>query len=130
MRLRKKVLVQRKPSKGTDMAGEETILDDISNALDDWLIKINILEERQFKLSNLQERVTRTLQQIQCEGLVSSYDVERLRYIGQIWIDLIDLLKKDQLDQDAKRLIINNLIKLYDTGQISVDLITEIIMKL
>ena len=112
------------------MAGEETILDDISNALDDWLIKINILEERQFKLSNLQERVTRTLQQIQCEGLVSSYDVERLRYIGQVWIDLIDLLKKDQLDQDAKRLIINNLIKLYDTGQISVDLITEIIMKL
>ena len=82
-----------------------TVWEDITYALDDWLQKITVLEERQRQVCSLQERLNRTLLQIQLEGLVPIYDFERLRYIGQVWSDLISLLSSPDTAKD-KRLII------------------------
>ena len=59
-----------------------TIWDNISNALDKWLQSISILEERQRKVNDLRERINRTLEQVQQDGLISIYDFGTLTYIG------------------------------------------------
>ena len=104
-----------------------TIWEDITYALDDWLQKISVLEERQRQVNNLQERINRTLQQIQLEGLLPIYDFERLRYIGQVWSDLISLLSSPEKN---KRLIVYNLLRLYESGQVSMQLYTEVVIQL
>ena len=104
-----------------------TVWEDITYALDDWLQKISVLEERQRQVCSLQEKINRTLLQIQLEGLVPIYDFERLRYIGNVWSDLISLLSSPVKD---KRLIIYNLLSLYESGQLSTQLFTEVVIQL
>ena len=74
----------------------------------------------------------RTLSQIQQDGLISISDFEMINYIGQVWNDLVSLLSfyAKHPDKRVKRLIINNLLKLYDEHQISVELFTETILNL
>ena len=104
-----------------------TVWEDITYALDDWLQKISVLEERQRQVNNLQERINRTLQQIQLEGMLPIYDFERLRYIGQAWSDLISLLSSPEKD---KRLIVYNLLRLFESGQVSTQLFTNVVIQL
>ena len=110
------------------------IWDNISNALDEWLRSISILEERQRKVNDLRERINRKLEQVQQDGLISIYDFGTLTYIGQVWIDLINLLSSctetTVMDKDVKRLILENLFQLYNIQQISYELIMEIILQL
>ena len=100
----------------------------------DWLQKLTMLEERQLKVSNLQEKINRTLSQIQQDGLLSIYDFGMLNYIRQVWIDLLNLISSHHttamIDKDTKRLIIQDLLKLYDAQQISYELFIEIIVPL
>ena len=111
-----------------------TIWDNISNALDEWLRSISILEERQRKVNDLRERINRKLEQVQQDGLISIHDFGTLTYIGQVWIDLINLLSSSTLttvmDKDVKRLILENLFHLYNIQQISYELFIEIILQL
>ena len=113
---------------------ELSIWDNISNALDGWLQSISLLEERQRKVSDLRERINRKLGQVQQEGLISIYDFGTLTYIGQVWVDLINLLSSctetTVMDKDVKRLILENLFQLYNIQQISYELIMEIILQL
>jgi len=110
-----------------------TIWNDITYALDDWLQKISVLEERQSQVTNLQDRINRTLQQIQLDGLISIYDYGTLSYIGRVWIDLINLISSHTtavMNKDTTRLIIHNLLQLYNAQQISSELFIEIIVQL
>ena len=116
-------VVQQEPATTTT----STVWEDITYALDDWLQKISVLEERQRQVCSLQEKINRTLLQIQLEGLVPIYDFERLRYIGNVWSDLISLLSSPVKD---KRLIIYNLLSLYESGQLSTQLFTEVVIQL
>ena len=111
-----------------------TIWDDISNALDEWLRSISILEERQRKVNDLQERINRILQQVQQDGLISIYDFGTLTYIGRVWIDLINLVSSYNIgtimSKDTKRLIVQHLMQLYNMQQISFKLLIDIIVQL
>ena len=111
-----------------------SIWDNISNALDGWLWSISLLEERQRKFSDLRERINRKLEQVQQDVLISIYDFGTLTYIGQVWIDLINLLSSctetTVMDKDVKRLILENLFQLYNIQQISYELVMEIILQL
>ena len=110
------------------------IWDNISNALDQWLQSISILEERQKKAKDLRERINRKLGQVQQDGLISIYDFGTLTYIGQVWVDLINLLSSctdaTVMDKDVKQLILKNLFQLYNMQQISYELIMKIIIQL
>ena len=99
----------------------------IEKALESWLSEISNLEERQQIINNYKEQITRTLQQIQIEGLTSIYDFAVLSYIGQVWISLVEQFSSPQID---KRLVIQNLLKLYNANQISSSLLIEIIAQL
>jgi hypothetical protein len=110
------------------------IWDNISNALDQWLQSISLLEERQRKVRDLRERINRKLEQVQQDGLISIYDFGTLTYIGQVWIDLINLLSSFTdatiMDKGVKQLILENLFQLYNMQQISYELIMKIILQL
>lgn len=111
--------------------GENHIWQNITHALDDWLDRISNLEERQQQMSNLQEKVNRVLTQIQQDGLISIYDFGRLSYIGDVWINLLNLLSSTERKNDStKRLIICNLLRLYEVRHISMDLFVETIFQL
>ena len=112
-----------------------TIWDNISNALDEWLQSISILEERQRKVNDLRDRINRKLEQVQQDGLISIHDFGTLTYIGRLWIDLINLVSScavttTVMDKDVKRLIFENLFQLYNMQQISYELFMEIILQL
>ena len=47
-----------------------TIWNNISNALDEWLWSISVLEERQRRVNDLRGRINRKLDQIQQDGLI------------------------------------------------------------
>ena len=111
-----------------------SIWDNISNALDEWLHSISILEERKRKVSDLRERINRTLEQVQQDGLISIHDFGTLTYIGRVWIDLINLISSytitTVMDKEVKRLIFENLFQLYNIQQISIELFMDIILQL
>ena len=104
-----------------------TIFEDISLAIDNWLEKISNLEERQNKLGGLQEKVYKTLKKVKENRLVSAYDYDRLRHIGDLWIDLINLFSAVTRN---KRLIVKNLLRLYESGEISIGLFIEAVIQL
>ena len=112
------------------MEEEGSVWKDIVYALNDWLNKITILKEGQRKVSSLQEQVHRTLQQIQQDGLISIYDFCRLQYIGEVWIDLINLSSSIKMEDSTKRLIKSKLLQLYESDHISTDLLIDIIVQL
>ena len=103
-------------------------------ALDEWLQSISALEERQRKVNDLRERINRRLEQIRQDGLISIYDFGTLTYIGRLWIDLINLIMPcgvtTIMNKDIKRLIFENLFRLYNIQQISYELLIEIILQL
>ena len=107
------------------------ILQNITCALDGWLERISLLEERQHQMVNLKEKVNRVLSQIQQDGLISIYDFGMLNYIGDIWVNLIDLLSSNsKMEYSTKKLVINNLLRLYETRHISMELFTETVLGL
>ena len=74
--------------KGEEIQPTTTIWDNLTYVLDDWLQNISVLRE----ITTSRERINRTLQQIQLDGLVTIYNFELLWYIGHICSDFISLL--------------------------------------
>ena len=103
----------------------QDIFQDIMVAIERWLEDINILEERLLKIQTLRERIHRTISQVEIEGQTSTMDVARLSHVGEMWVNLLELLETS----GDKRTILMNLLKLFDYGEISINFVTEIILK-
>ena len=91
----------------------------IITALEDWLKKLEVLEKKQPVLLKLKEKVD--LLNINCD---ESQLVEQLKYVGELWNDLLDLL----ISNYDKRQIIKCILKLH--GYIDENIITEILLHL
>ena len=107
----------------------EDIFQDIMFAIETWLSDISVLEERIFKIQTLRERIHRTISQVEYEGSTSTIDLARLNHVGDMWINLLDLLRGES-NPDSKRTIIIYLLKLFECGELSLLLTTEMILKL
>ena len=106
-----------------------SVFEKISLALQSWIDNLTDLEERHQRIVSLQERIQRTLWQIQQEGSVSIYAFETLQYIGMLWTDLLELMT-NAIDDSTKRNIIENLLRLYELEQITENMFIVIIMEL
>ena len=106
-----------------------SVFEKISLALQSWIDNLTDLEERHQRIVSLQERIQRTLWQIQQEGSVSIYAFETLQYIGMLWTDLLELIS-NAMDDSTKRNIIENLLRLYELEQITENMFIVIIMEL
>lgn len=107
----------------------EDIFQDIMFAIERWLDDISILEERMFKIQTLRERINHTIAQVEIEGTTSTIDVARLNHVGDMWMNLLDLLR-GEINPDSKRTTLICLLKLFECGEISLLLTVEIISKL
>ena len=106
-----------------------SIFDKISFALQSWIDSLTVLEERHQRIVSLQERIQRTLCQIQQEGTMSIYAFETLQYIAMLWTNLIEILY-NAMDDSTKRNIIEHLLRLYELEQITENMFIVIIMEL
>ena len=102
------------------------IFQDITLAINRWFDDITILEELAFKIEILKEKINRIISQIEYEGETSSMEVSRLRHVGNLWITLMNLLQEN----GDKRVILEIILKLFSYGELSLHLVTEIILKL
>ena len=110
---------------------EERVTDDvfelISSALSSWIKSLSSLEERTQIITSVEEKIERTLLQMQGEGELSIYAFETLHYIGKLWVTLMRLLTNKEANKEA---IIKHLMELKDMGQINESVFIDIIFKL
>ena len=106
---------------------DSQLLNSVGEAIEQWTEEISSEEHRQRHLYKIQEQIGRTLDQVRYEGLLSCYDFEKLKYIGQNWCVLVSLLTSASSEKDVRG-IICCLLRLYDCGQITKDLFGEVII--
>ena len=106
---------------------DSQLLNSVGEAIEQWMEEISSEEHRQRHLHKIQEQIGRTLDQVRYEGLLSCYDFEKLKYIGQNWCVLVSLLTSASSEKDVRG-IICCLLRLYDCGQITKDLFGEVII--
>ena len=63
----------------------------IVDELDRWLDYISTAEERNEIVSGMQEKVYRTLQRVQMDGLVPILDFQQIRYVAESWLALVEI---------------------------------------
>ena len=110
---------------------DSQLLNSVGEAIEQWMGEISSEEHRQRHLHKIQEQIGRTLDQVRYEGLLSCYDFEKLKYIGQNWCVLVSLLTSASSEEETEkdvRGIICCLLRLYDCGQITKDLFGEVII--
>ena len=94
------------------------VFEKISLALQSWIDALSVLEERNQIITSLEERIERTLIQIQQEGEMSIYAFQSLKQIGALWLNLVQLLSL-RMDASNKRNIIRHLLQLKELDQIT-----------
>ena len=105
------------------------VFENISVALQSWLDALTVLEERNQIITCLEERIERTLIQVQQEGEMPIYAFESLKKIGALWLNVVQLLSL-RMDASNKRNIANHLLQLKELDQITEHMFIEIIIEL
>ena len=111
-------------------------LEILSNSFEKWLDDICLAEERQEIVSNLRDKMSRTLGRIQIEGMVPILDFAQIRHVAESWLELIELLTcmtsssptTTTEQHQRRRRAIKLALVLYEFGQFSLDLFTDVII--
>ena len=74
-------------------------------AVDIWLGKLNVTENKNIVLANMKRRIHRTMSQVQFEGIYSLLEVERLQFITDTWTNILDLLHSGKTEENQKILV-------------------------
>ena len=64
------------------------VLHDISNTMDCWFQRVLDTESQLRQTKDIQNAIAESLQRQQLDGLLTYYEINELRYIGQLWLDL------------------------------------------
>ena len=107
----------------------ESVIDDVLQAIDLWLNELEEIEGRLSKLACMKARINRTITQVQMEGSMSLTDMGRLDFIGKIWTEIIDLLLSEKTDS-TKKLLVKQVLQLFDSGELSLCITIEMIIKI
>ena len=99
-------------------------MEELTQEFETWLNNLLIADERHEIINNLQEKMNRTLFRLQTEGLVQILEFERIKYIAQSWLTLIELLSTNEKKEE----IIKLALILYELGQIDINLFTSIVI--
>ena len=97
----------------------ECILSDVMEAIDMWLCSLSVKAEGCHRIIDIHERIRQTVQQIEYEG--DSVNIDRIKFAGNIWTDIIKLMTIEEISSSAKSQILLNILKLLECGEISID---------
>ena len=105
---------------------------DIADALNHWTQKVLDVEVRHSKTANLRENIEDSLRrQQQPDGFLNDQDIDELRYIADLWTNLLNSISSYTIGCEfVKRDIITFLLELYKLRQITDCLFIETCLKL
>ena len=107
----------------------DSLTQDIVMAVDIWLGKLNVTENKNIVLANMKRRIHRTMSQVQFEGIYSLLEVERLQCITDTWTNILDLLQCGKTEENQK-ILVKKVLELFDHGEISLLLTNELIVNI
>ena len=103
----------------------------IADAANDWSSRIIDAESLQARSTDFRSGVENSLYRLQLDGFLSSHDVSELRYITELWVELLNSLSSYLMGcVFLKRNIISLLLKLYSVKQISEEIFIDTCLKL
>ena len=108
-----------------------TILEDISQALENWSHHILDVETKVKRVTDFQETIVADLHQKIQDGVISEQDSLEFEYITDLWTNLYKSFLCRSAGADfADRDVITYLIELYGLKQISKELFVQIVLDL
>ena len=102
-----------------------TILEDISQAMENWPNRIHDVETKVKRVTDLRETIAADLHQKNQDGVISEQDSLEFEYITDFWTNLY----KSYLCRSARD-VITYLVELNELKQISKELFVQIILDL
>ena len=110
---------------------ESDVWMDIEDALHRWTGRILDAETRHGQTNNLRTNIGASLCRQQLDGFLNHQDIAELRFIADIWTDLLDYTSSYTIGCEfVKRNIIGCLLELYKLRQIDDNLFVESCLKL
>ena len=108
-----------------------TILEDISQALDNWSHRILDVETKVKRVTDFRETIVADLHRKIQDGVISEQDSLEFEYITDLWANLYKSFLCRSAGADfADRDVITYLIELYGLKQISKELFVQIVLDL
>ena len=108
-----------------------TILEDISQALDNWSHRILDVETKVKRVTDFRETIVADLHRKIQDGVISEQDSLEFEYITDLWSNLYKSFLCRSAGADfADRDVITYLIELYGLKQISKELFVQIVLDL
>ena len=104
---------------------------DIEDALHRWTGRILDAETRHEKTATFRENIDASLRRQQLDGFLTHHDITELRYIANLWTDLLIFSSSYTIGCDfVKGDILTCLLELYNLRQITERLFIETCLKL
>ena len=104
---------------------------DIGEALHRWTSQILDAETLRDKTASFRENIEASLQRQQLDGFLTTHDISELRYIADLWTNLLNCTSSYAIGCEfVKRDIITYLLELYKLRQISDRLFIETCLQL
>ena len=98
----------------------------IADAANDWSHQIVDVKSLHARSTDFRSDVENSIYRLQVDGLLSTHDVGELRYITDLWVELLNTLSSYLMGCIfLKRNIISLLMKLYSVKQISEELFIQ-----
>ena len=108
-----------------------TVLQDISEALENWSERVVIFETKIKKTIDWRRSITDSLGRQVLDGLISETDSFELGYVADLWINLYkSFLSRITGAEFADRDVFTNLLELFVLKQISTDFFIQIALQL
>ena len=108
-----------------------TILEDISQALDNWSHRILDVETKVKRVTDFRETIVADLHRKIQDGVISEQDSLQFEYVTNLWANLYKSFLCRSAGADfADRDVITYLIELYGLKQISKELFVQIVLDL
>ena len=113
------------------MSTSSTILEDISQALENWSHHILDVETKVKRVTDFQETIVADLHRKIQDGVISEQDSLEFEYVTDLWTNLYKSFLCRSAGADfADRDVITYLIELYGLKQISKELFVQIVLDL
>ena len=116
---------------GVRRMAAESILEDISEALESWAQRILDIETKIKRTTGLRENILDALQRQVLDGLIFEQDSRELEYVGDLWISLYKTFMCRCVGADfADRDVLTYLLELFELKQISKEFFMQIALQL
>ena len=100
----------------------------IAAAADDWAGRILDAESLRERSPSFRSVIYKSIQRLEIDGFLSLPEANELRYIADMWVQLLQLLSAYKGEHCVKKNIISLMIALYDLKQLNAEILRNCLM--